>query len=115
MTRIFVYGTLKRGFCRAHALRDQRFLGLARTAPRYRLYDVGDYPAMVDDQVGVSVEGELWEVDEEGLRAIDTIEGVPAWFQRKPVVLEHPADTGAEAYFYCQSVANLADCGSRWK
>ena len=44
---LFVYGTLQRGQRNQRLLRGQRFLGVARTVPRYRLYDAGAYPAFV--------------------------------------------------------------------
>ena len=60
---LFVYGTLKRGGCRHAPLACQRFLGEARTAPLYRLYDLGSYPGLVPaDEGGDVVHGELYEV-----------------------------------------------------
>ena len=52
MVRVFLYGTLKRGGCRSHVLKDQRFLGEAMTVPKYRMYDTGSYPALVEDEGG---------------------------------------------------------------
>jgi len=37
MTRIFVYGTLKRGGRNHHFMAGQQFVGEARTAPGYTL------------------------------------------------------------------------------
>lgn len=115
MARIFVYGTLKRGCCRADVLRDQRFVGQARTAARYRLYETGTYPAMVEDEAGLAVEGEIWEVDERCLALLDRIEGVPALYQRKPVAIDDPPGIEADSYVYQESVAGLADCGCCWQ
>ncbi len=43
---LFVYGTLKRG-CRNHRhLAGQAFVGPARTAPGFTLYDLGGYPGI---------------------------------------------------------------------
>lgn len=114
MTKIFVYGTLKRGNCRAGVLRNQQFLGEATTAPSYRLFEVGSYPALVVDDNGLSVEGELWEVDPECLTLLDEIEGVPTLYQRMPVVIDDPPGVEAETYVYQPSVAGLAECGCRW-
>lgn len=114
--RLFVYGTLKRGHCRAFALAGQQFLGVARTGARYRLFDCGDYPVLVSDPQGVSVEGELWEVDGDCLRKLDRIEGVAQrLYERRPIELQPPHDVEpAASYFSLRSVRGLRDCGERW-
>lgn len=77
-TLVFVYGTLKRGLSNHGWLRGQVFAGEARTEVRYRMYDLGGYPGMVvaPEGEGVAIEGEVWEVDEAGLRGLDLLEGV---------------------------------------
>jgi AGZA family xanthine/uracil permease-like MFS transporter len=75
---LFVNGTLMRGeelhvnLGRAHFVRE------ARTAPRYRMYSIGDvHPGMLPaDGDGVSLEGELYRLDLEQLEAL--IAGEPA-------------------------------------
>jgi gamma-glutamylcyclotransferase (GGCT)/AIG2-like uncharacterized protein YtfP len=113
--KIFVYGTLKRGGCRAHHLKGQTFLGMARTAPRYRMYNTGSYPALVDDAAGLEVEGELWDVDEACMKLLDEVEWVPTIYRRDPVCLVEPPISDAQTYIYQKSVAGLTDCGSCWK
>ena len=44
MTRVFVYGTLKRGGSNHSFLAGQRYLGPARTPPGFTLHSLGDYP-----------------------------------------------------------------------
>ena len=61
---LFVYGTLKRGQPRHRYLAGQTFVASAVTRPIYRLFNVGDYPALVRHSEGRSIEGELWRVDE---------------------------------------------------
>ena len=114
MARVFVYGTLKRGCCRSHVLRDQQFLGQARTTAKYRLYDTGSYPALVYADEGIEIEGELWDVDDACLRVLDAIEGVPTLYRRQPVALQLPPAESAVTYIYLQSVTGMPDCGSRW-
>ena len=116
-TRLFVYGTLKRGHCRAWALDGQRFLGEARTLPRYRMYDCGWYPGLVEaSDGGVAVVGELWEVDAACLAQIDEIECVSVGlYRRGPVKVQPPFDSeDIETYYYIGNVADLPDCGSAW-
>jgi len=115
MVQIFVYGTLKQGGCRAQVLSGQRFVGKATTVPKYRLYNTGSYPALVEDENGFEVEGEVWEVDDDCLRVLDVIEAVPHLYERKPVSLAEPSMDAVETYIYRQSVDGLPDCGGRWE
>ncbi|REJ66606.1 MAG: gamma-glutamylcyclotransferase [Planctomycetota bacterium] len=115
MTKLFIYGTLKRGYSRSAALDDQQFVSPARTLAYYRLFDTGAYPALVDAVPGVAVEGELWEVDDGCLARLDQIEDVPRLFRRQPVALAEPPDVSdAETYLYQLDAADLRDCGARW-
>jgi len=113
-TAIFVYGTLKRGQRNHHFLNNQKFLGDAQTEPRYRLYDAGRHPALVDDpQNGIAVQGEVWQVSEETLQKLDEYEGMPDYFSRKSIHLQG-WDTSVQAYFFNGDVTNLKDCGDCW-
>jgi gamma-glutamylcyclotransferase (GGCT)/AIG2-like uncharacterized protein YtfP len=69
---LFVNGTLMRGDVLHRNLDGARFISEARTAPRYRLYSIGDvHPGMIDAETeGVSVSGELYELDLEHLERI---------------------------------------------
>jgi len=115
MVNIFLYGTLKRGGCRSYVMRSQRFVGDARTVARYRMYNTGSYPALVEDEDGIEVEGEVWKVDAECLRLLGAIEAVPDLYERRPVSLTDARMDGVETYIYQRSVDDLPDCGSRWE
>jgi len=113
-TSVFVYGTLKRGQ-RSHRHMDgQEFLGEAWTRPRYRLYDRGPYPCLVEDRGrGVGVHGEVWRVDEEALQRLDEWEGVPDLFTRREIALESFAGS-VVAYFYNGDLSGFKDSGCHW-
>lgn len=120
MPLIFVYGTLKRGDVRAGALAGAKFLGEAHTEPRYRLYDCGEYPALIGaaaGEEGVAVEGEVYEVTPECLARLDEVEGVAeSLYERGPIALRPPfSGVAVEAYFYRCPVAGLPELGSRWE
>ena len=90
MSKLFVYGTLKRGH-RAHDFLgdDSVFLREAKTHSRYHLYQLGWFPGMViDEMIDGGVQGELYEVTDECLSALDTYEGAPDLFRREDVELE---------------------------
>jgi len=96
---LFVYGTLKRGGSRHWILDGFPFLGRAK-AKGFVLYDLGPYPAMVYGD-GV-VYGEVYEVSDEAIKALDWVEGVPVLYRREliEVVLENGLPLKAWAYIY---------------
>jgi gamma-glutamylcyclotransferase (GGCT)/AIG2-like uncharacterized protein YtfP len=113
VTNLFVYGTLKRGFCRARFLDGQTFLREAISLPRYRLYDLGPYPGLVHDREGVAIQGELWQVDDATMVALDREEAVPILYQRGPILIRD-CNEPVIAYFYQQCIAGMPDCGPCW-
>jgi gamma-glutamylcyclotransferase (GGCT)/AIG2-like uncharacterized protein YtfP len=71
--RVFVYGTLKRGFPNHGTLRGAKFLGV--DVVEGRLHDFGFYPGL-DNTPGLAVHGEVFEVDAEILARLDRLEGI---------------------------------------
>ena len=115
---VFVYGTLKRGCSNHHFLAGQKFVGEARTAPGFRLFDLGSHPGMVvraDDQQGVT--GEIWEIDAPCLKRLDALEGIAEdMYRRKVVPLLPPfADRGIEGYVYPHDVKGRREVGATWR
>lgn len=112
---VFVYGTLKRGHVRHFALAGQRYLGEARTRPRYRMVNLGSYPALIEGGSS-AIAGELWEVDASCLALLDEIESVAdSYYRRGPVALAPPHDDlFVEAYFYDADVSTLPEHGESW-
>jgi gamma-glutamylcyclotransferase (GGCT)/AIG2-like uncharacterized protein YtfP len=99
MSRLFVYGTLKRGFRAHHYLSHARFLGEATTDPRYHLHAIRWFPGMVEDEsTPGGVQGELYEVTESDLRMMDGYEGAPDLFRREEIDLSD--GTSAIAYLF---------------
>ena len=117
-TLVFVYGTLKRGHDNHHWISQQRFLDVARTQPVYRMHDLGGYPGMVPAGAGegVSIEGEVWEVDPPGLARLDVLEDIDGGeYERVLIQLEPPwAEQKVEGYLYLHSVADRRDAGTCW-
>ncbi len=72
--KVFVYGSLKRGFLYHSFLETSEFLGNAHIMG-YDLYDLGSYPAILKSKDDKSkVYGEVYEVDQETLRRLDKLE-----------------------------------------
>lgn len=88
---VFVYGTLKNGHSRSSVLRDERYLGIARTIPKYAMYQYGGYPALVPstEETNFPITGELYEIGDEKMVHLDEIEGTAVGlFQRGEVILD---------------------------
>ena len=115
MHYVFVYGTLKRGFCRHHVLENETFLGEVCTEPLYLLYDLGNYPGLIKSDSGHSVTGEVYLVDDACLKQLDTIEAVgESLYSREPVQLAQPwNDLVVQTYIYQQPVEGLPQI-DRW-
>lgn len=117
-TRVFVYGTLRRGCSNFSQMAGAQFIDLARTAPGYTLYRITDYPGMVRTADSTErVSGELWELDPTCLERIDQFEGThEGLFHRESVELIAPHDNlPAYAYYYGRSIQGLQKIGSLWE
>jgi gamma-glutamylcyclotransferase (GGCT)/AIG2-like uncharacterized protein YtfP len=83
ITRLFVYGTLRRGFPNHVELAGAEFLGSLLTDARYALVQREGYPALVHGSEAIS--GELYAVNAALLARLDVFEG--AGYVRRPVAL----------------------------
>lgn len=116
--RIFVYGTLKRGLSNSHYLAGQRFIGEARTEPCYRMVDAGGYPGMYPvTQNGVSIQGEVWEVDPACREKLNVLEDVAVGlYTVERVRLFAPYDQErVSTYIYRWSIMGREDAGDCWR
>ena len=87
---LFVYGSLMREMPNHEVLGDgARFLSPAFTKPGYALMDLGPYPGAVQGGDG-ALEGEVFAVSRAKLAQLDAFEGVPNFYRRVRVELEHP-------------------------
>lgn len=101
---VFVYGTLKKGFCNAEYLQDSEYLGPSKTKhPNYSLVGVFsndyDYPGLLHDGKDY-VEGEIYNIDAATLKKLDVLEEVDIEYRRELVQLEN--GESAWAYFYME-------------
>lgn len=102
MSRVFVYGTLKKGqpnhfrmFAGTNGKAE--FLASAVTAEKYPLVIAGRHniPFLLNiPGRGRRVHGEIYRVDDAMLRFLDDFEGVPAMYQRTLVKLEVKESAG---------------------
>ncbi len=115
MTRLFVYGTLKRG-CRNHALlAHQTSLGDAKTAPGFRLYRLNGFPGLIRAPGTADVvSGELYLVDDTCLQALDLFEGLSEMLYTRELIPLSPPHGSANAYLYARSVEGRPLLDGEW-
>jgi len=115
--KIFVYGTLKRGGSNHVLLAGQKFIATAHTQPRYQIYALSSFPALVEaPQDGRSIEGEIWEIESARLPALDALEDVAhGMYKRVPIHLLPPYNKlVVDGYIYLLSITGRRDCGTAW-
>ena len=117
--KLFIYGTIKRGQCRADVMREQKFLGNVKLVPMYKMFNLGQFPALVEVSVennGTMIEGELWEVDEDCVRRLDMIEGAPSFYRRQEVKVagQEAEALYVESYLYQGDTSDSEDVGVSW-
>ena len=100
MPCLFVYGTLKSGLCRHAAIKDQQYIGQAKTVAHYRLFDLGSFPGMIESADGRCIPGELYDVDGNCLEMLDRIEGVDEGLYRRSNVSLVPPEDRLQAITY---------------
>jgi gamma-glutamylaminecyclotransferase len=84
---LFVYGTLMAGQANAAELAGATFLGAARTAAGYTLYDLGPYPGLCAGGA-TAVSGELYQLSPGQLDRLDEFEEHPTVYRRTPISLD---------------------------
>ena len=112
--KVFVYGTLKRGFPNHHYMMGATFIADAATVDAYPLV-VGNTwftPYLIPEMGnGHCVKGELWDVPEQMMPALDELESthLPNGYRRKLIpVLAAGAAAPVEAWAYFRERRHIA-------
>jgi gamma-glutamylaminecyclotransferase len=109
--KLFVYGTLKKGYRLHGYLENSPFLKEAQI-PNHVLLDLGSFPGMVLGEG--KVKGEIYEVSDEVIDTLDHVEGTPTFYNRETVT----TDEGEQVFAYVyqgayQSKYKVVD-GGNW-
>lgn len=91
---VFVYGTLRKGHCNHHLLKDAYFHGIGATESFYAMYLKNGYPYVTSSESRYPIVGELYSVDDGTLVALDKFEGHPRHYERR----EQPVIVGETSY-----------------
>lgn len=111
-TLVFVYGTLKQGFPNAATNRGRRIAAAATTLDPWPLYLVSErsVPWLIDRKSeGLRVTGELYEVDDDALAAMDRLERIdaPDGYRRRTIAVSVEGNT-REAQVYLKEPDQLS-------
>jgi len=106
---VFVYGSLCSGLSNSSLLvrGGARLLGIGKTIDRYDMYDLGMFPGVVENDEGKQILGELYVVNEELLRVLDSLEGCPHFYQRKVKKITFGNDLPAAPFMYILNKTSL--------
>jgi gamma-glutamylcyclotransferase (GGCT)/AIG2-like uncharacterized protein YtfP len=113
LTRVFVYGTLRAGERNHRLLEGAAFVGEARTAPCFRMVDLGSFPGIVADG-STPIEGEVYDVDDTMLARLDRLEGHPDFYTRTRIALEDSSEALAYLLRPTQVVGRPAIPSGNW-
>ena len=115
MTRwdVFVYGTLRRGFCNHRYLRGAVLLGAGRTAKPYGLYLEAGIPYLLEAEARYPVVGELYQVGAAVLAGLDRLEEHPHVYERRlaEIVMDDGQTRPAWIYFARRACGVAAGAG----
>lgn len=111
-TKVFVYGTLKRGYGNNHLLKFATFLGKATTADNWSMIGEGNsfpYVLHTDDILGMQITGEVYEVDSWTLKSLDRLEGIPHHYKHEKVEVFYDDNVVEEVTMYVKAKVTKED------
>lgn len=93
MNKVFVYGTLKKGYSNAGLMKNASFIGNGYTCDLFRMGNVG-FPVIMPDDEGKPVAGEVYEVDHDTMVRLDSLEAEGHMYDRIALPIVLVDDTG---------------------
>jgi len=96
--KVFVYGTLKRGYGNSKLLEGATFLGKARTQERWAMIGKGAaFPYLLEEnEKGFHILGEVYVVSDEELNRLDNLEGYPYHYTKQSITVNYSDDLSSE-------------------
>lgn len=81
---VFVYGTLRKNLGWNHLLKNSEFISNAITKDSYAMY-ANSIPYVKESEKVSSIKGEIYLVNDETLKNLDSLENHPNWYFRKEI------------------------------
>lgn len=94
LSKVFVYGTLLKGFGNHRLMSTSKYLGNA-TLEGFDMFSLGAFPVISPGKGRIAVE--LYEVDEGVMSSLDRLEGYPTFYNRMKVDIPGQED---QAWIY---------------
>ncbi len=122
-TLVFIYGSLKKGFCNHHMMKKAKYKCTAKTKKRYGMFQESNanYPYLIKQSNSHyhHIQGELYEVNcLTTLKQLDIFEDAPDYYQREAVDVEIASGSIQKAQIYfmkeCKIPANQTPL-EEWK
>ncbi|MCG7865283.1 MAG: gamma-glutamylcyclotransferase [Candidatus Thiodiazotropha taylori] len=82
ISRVFVYGTLRKNQVNHDLLSSAPYLGDHQTEPVYKMFHLGSYPGVVKNG-STAISGEVYLVDTLTMSHLDRLEGYPHAYSRE--------------------------------
>lgn len=109
--KVFVYGSLKKGFRNNYLIGDSKFIGSFLTSKKYEMISFGGFPAVTKDHEDYKVLGELYFVDDSTLEDLDMLESNEYFYEREQIQLDG-VDGKVWMYFLMDDQARPSIIGS---
>jgi gamma-glutamylcyclotransferase (GGCT)/AIG2-like uncharacterized protein YtfP len=100
--KVFVYGSLRKGFGLSPVLSSSDYVDTVKTKPKYTMYSLGAFPCIVKGG-NTAITGEIYNISLETERRLDMIEGVPQLYRKGKVEIK--GYRNVLAYFFTKSNA----------
>ena len=86
---LFAYGSMKRGFRNHYRLKNDKFIGQAKTKKKYCMFPAPsyNYPYRIEDDHMWQLKGELYELTNTPIETIDEFEGSPVCYYKKMTIV----------------------------
>ena len=99
---VFVYGSLKRGFYNHSLLGhyNSDFVGSGKTKEKYKMFSLGNFPAIKPDSSGQCVIGEVFMVNEKCLKLLDDLEATPDFYKRNTATISFGPASEMDCFIY---------------
>ena len=104
-TLVFIYGSLKKGFCNHHMMNKAKYKCKAKTSKRYGMFQEtnANYPYLIKQSNSCyhHIQGEVYEIDcSTTLKQLDIFEDAPEYYKRETVDIEIASGTVQKAQIY---------------
>jgi gamma-glutamylcyclotransferase (GGCT)/AIG2-like uncharacterized protein YtfP len=85
INKVFVYGTLKKGFHNHSVLQGAEYIGTANSVQKFNMINLGGFPAVLyNSDDGYQISGEIYKINDKILDRLDILEGEGTFYDRVP-------------------------------